>query len=174
MITWGGEIGLSVPPLPRNHGLNGMGGDPFDRPMMVFPGETGYNNKLAYVTRTMAVLRSKYPVLRYGDTFFLRDKVNPFPGETIIMLRKPGLEMKRMNAANIIPVSTYGSTKLASILYAYAPRGGNFRINLGQDTPRSIICDYTNPRCNNLTKSNDFTLDLKPNTFRVMIIRPNA
>ena len=163
MITWGGEIGISVPPLPRNHGLNGMGGDPFTRPMMLFPGQRGYNPGLATVTRQLVELRRQYPVLRYGNTEFLRDRNNPFIGKTILMLRRPSV--------------TAHTKDRTGILYAYAPGGGRFTLNLQQGLRNSAAlssCDAISKRCQPVTDPTHFTLQLKRGQFRVLVLTPKA
>lgn len=87
MINYGAEIGLSVPPLPRNSGLNGLGGDPFNRQMIAWPGQQGFNSFLFTTTQTFARLRRQNPVLRYGDTFFLRPIPDHWIRRPLLMLR---------------------------------------------------------------------------------------
>jgi glycosidase len=163
MITWGGEIGISVPPMPRNNGLNGMGGDPFTRPMMLFPGQRGYNPALANLTRRMVDLRRRYPVLRYGDTAFLRDRFNPFVGQTILMLRRP---------------SQAGSPKLdpTSVVYGFSPNGGRYTINLKQALNTKgpwRSCDSSDNRCQAIQDPSTFQLNLKAGQFKVLVLTPS-
>lgn len=162
MITWGGEIGLSVPPLPRNNGLNGIGGDPFNRQMMVFPGQGGYNPMLADVTRRMAELRRRYPVLRYGNTEFLRDRYNPFVGKTILMLRKPSPTDNRVKDQT-------------AILYGFSPGGGQFKLDLKQRLGSSgslLGCDAINDRCETILNPSQFVFNLKAGRFQVLVLTP--
>jgi glycosidase len=161
MITWGGEAGISVPPLPRNHGFNGIGGDPFNRPMMLFPGDRGYHEGLANVTRRMTDLRRRYPVLRYGNTEFLRDRQSPFIGKTLLMLRVPGRDSQIQDRT--------------SILYAFAPSGGRYVLNLTQylDSKGSIrSCDVFSRICQTIRDPGHFQLELRPSEFRVLTLAP--
>ena len=163
MITWGGEFGLSVPPLPHNNGLNGIGGDPFNRPMMLFPGQQGYNPELAALTRRMVDLRRRYPVLRYGDTIFLRDRDNPIIGRTILMLRRPAVTVRSVDGS--------------SILFAFSPRGGQYTLDLQHalSGARSVeSCDVITNRCRRTSDASRFSLQLQPEKFEVMILHPNA
>ena len=161
MITWGGETGISVPPLPRNHGLNGIGGDPFNRPMMPFPGQRGYNKNLANLTRVMAELRRRHPVLRYGDTEFLRDRINPLIDTTILMLRRPSSDTQ--------------SSDRTGILYAFAPGGGRYILDLAQSlrsTGSIQSCDALTHTCQTIDDPTRFQLQLKPAQFRVLVLTP--
>lgn len=163
MITWGGEVGISVPPLPRNNGLNGLGGDPFTRPMMLFPGQRGYNPALAQLTRRMAQLRLRYPVLRYGSTEFLRDRFNPFIGQTVLMLRRP--------------VGSPLNQGRVSILYGYAPNGGRYALDLAHALKvKGPVqgCDAISGRCVTWSHPRDVQLELKPSEFRVLVLTPKA
>lgn len=163
MITWGGEVGISVPPLPRNNGLNGMGGDPFTRPMMLFPGQKGYNPPLAKLTKQMTELRRRYPVLRYGTTEFLRDRFNPFIGQTLLMLRRPSGSQARGDQT--------------SILYSYTPKGGAYTLNLAKALKTSTAvqsCDAITGDCQTLKDPANFKLTLKPAQFRVLVLTPKA
>lgn len=163
MITWGGEYGISVPPLPRNNGLNGMGGDPFTRPMMLFPGQRGYNPALAQLTRRMAKLRLRYPVLRYGTTEFLRDRVNPFIGQTVLMLRRPS--------------DSHGHRDRTAVLYGYAPNGGRYTLDLVKALGKSAeiqSCDAITSSCQTVNNPSNFKLELKPAQFRVFVLNSKA
>jgi len=158
MINYGAEIGLSVPPLPRNSGLNGLGGDPFNRQMMVWPGEKGFNSFLFATTQTFAHLRRQNPVLRYGDTFFLR----PIPD---FWIRRP-----------ILMLRTYTSPRLQSpgsraFLYAFSPEGGlfNFRLPKGIKSPRDI-CDVQTNLCLSREADGRYSLLLQPDIYRVLAL----
>jgi len=163
MITWGGEFGLSVPPLPHNNGLNGIGGDPFNRPMMLFPGQRGYNPGLAELTRRMVDLRRRYPVLRYGDTVFLRDRYNPVIGRTLLMLRHPAGTARQADGT--------------LILFAFSPRGGDYTLDLRQFLSGAVTvesCNAITSRCRRTSDASRFKLQLQPEQFQVLILHPNA
>ncbi|MBD2251482.1 cyclomaltodextrin glucanotransferase [Nostoc parmelioides FACHB-3921] len=115
MIMYGMETGLAVPYHPKHKGLFGIGGDPFNRPMMIWSNSLGWKNSLYQTTKKMAHLRQKYPVLRYGDTRFLHP--NKFHrDQDIFMLR----EYEKCNKNN--------NSICKSILYAYSTRGGEFKL----------------------------------------------
>ena len=158
MINYGAEIGLSVPPLPRNSGLNGLGGDPFNRQMMVWPGEKGFNSFLFATTQTFAHLRRQNPVLRYGDTFFLRPVPDYWIHRPLLMLR------------------AYASPQLQgpgskAFLYAFSPEGGlfNFHLPKGIKSPRNI-CDVQTKLCLPREADGRYSLLLQPNTHRVLAL----
>lgn len=116
MVMYGVETGLAVPYHPRHEGLFGIGGDPFNRQMMIWPDSVGWNPRLYEVNRQMAHLRQNYPVLRYGDKRFLFPK-NSKRDEDIFMLREP-------------LTCAAESSDCARILYAYSTFGGEFLLSL--------------------------------------------
>jgi glycosidase len=117
MITYGAEIGLGIPYNPGNIGLFGVGGDPFNRPMMVWPNTLGWRSQLHEVTRQMAHLRQEFPVLRYGNTQFLYPKYS-HRDQDIFMLRQPQ------------DCQVGEDADCAAILYTYSTHGGEFSIPL--------------------------------------------
>ncbi|MGK7874222.1 MAG: alpha-amylase family glycosyl hydrolase [Xenococcaceae cyanobacterium] len=116
MIMYGLETGLAVHYHPEHKGLFGIGGDPFNRQMMIWPDSPGWNSNLYDTTRKMAHLRQNYPVLRYGNTQFLYPR-NSKRDEDIFMLRSP-----------VACEAT--SSNCAQILYAYSTFGGEFLLSL--------------------------------------------
>lgn len=71
LLEYGVETGLGVPWDPRERGADGIGADPFCRPMMVFPGEPGYNHYLFAGTKQLIALRKSHDFLRFGNARFL-------------------------------------------------------------------------------------------------------
>jgi glycosidase len=158
MINYGAEIGLSVPPLPRNNGLNGLGGDPYNRQMMIWPGQKGFNQYLFSTTKEYTRLRRANPVLRYGDTFFLRPTPDPWFARPLLMLRaysKPSTQKERKKA----------------FLYAFSPEGGtyNFRLPKGLK-PAERICDIQTGQCLTNQDNKEHSIFLRPNKHRVLEI----
>ena len=158
MINYGAEIGLSVPPLPRNSGLNGLGGDPFNRQMMVWPGQPGFNRFLFDTTRTYVRLRKRNPVLRYGDTLFLRPIPDRWIGRPLLMLR-----------ADPSPAAQRRGTR--AFLFAFSPEGGRYVFELprGFNQPRSI-CDVQTGACLASDAGQQYSVLLRPDVHRVLEI----
>jgi len=160
MINYGAEIGLSVPPLPRNNGLNGLGGDPFNRQMMLWPGQPGFNGYLHETTKKYIRIRKQNPVLRFGDTVFIR----PFPDRwwhrPLLMLRAYQDEKQSRAVTN------------NGFLYAYSPDGGHyyFKMPNGYKSARQI-CDVEINKCLKRNDRNLFSILLKPDSHRVLEVK---
>lgn len=160
MINYGAEIGLSVPPLPRNNGLNGLGGDPFNRQMMLWPGQPGFNGYLHETTKKYIRIRKQNPVLRFGDTVFIR----PFPDRwwhrPLLMLRAYQDEKQSRAVTN------------NGFLFAYSPDGGHyyFKMPNGYKSARQI-CDVEINKCLKRNDRNLFSILLKPDSHRVLEVK---
>ena len=159
MINYGAETGLSVPPLPRNSGLNGLGGDPFNRQMMIWPGQSGFNRSLFETTKTFVHLRRNNPVLRYGDTIFLR----PIPDRW----RRRPLLMLRVNAA-----TSKQQSGDKAFLYAFSPEGGRFHFRLPASANRArSLCDVQTKACIPRDGQQQlYSVILRPDVHRVLEI----
>jgi len=158
MINYGAEIGLSVPPLPRNNGLNGLGGDPFNRQMMIWPGQSGFNRSLFETTKTLVHLRRSNPVLRYGDTIFLRPISYRWGSRPLLMLRVYAATSKQQAGDK-------------AFLYGFSPEGGRFQFRLpaGVNQARSI-CDVQTKACIPSDGEQLYSLLLRPEAHRVLKI----
>jgi glycosidase len=158
MINYGAETGLSVPPLPRNNGLNGLGGDPFNRQMMIWPGQRGFNQYLFTTTKTFTRLRRENPVLRYGDTYFLRSTPDPWLARPLLMLRA----YSKQNGQ---------SDRKTAILYAFSPEGGTFNFSLPNGfKPAQKMCDIQTGQCLARMENGRNSIFLRPNKHRVFKI----
>ncbi len=115
LVMYGEETGLAVPYYPEHEGLFGIGGDPFNRPMMISSESPGWKPTTYETTKKMAHLRREYPVLRYGETRFVYPKSSS-RSEDLFMLREPS--------------SCDSGDDCASILYAYSTHGGDFPLRL--------------------------------------------
>ncbi len=124
MIMYGAETGLAAPYHPKHRGAFGLGGDPFNRPMMIWPDSPGWNQTIYDTTKKMAHLRRRYPVLRYGETQFL-DPQHSRRDQDIIMLREP-------------QSCETSEPECVRILYAYSTSGGEFKLSL----PNAQIGQY--------------------------------
>ncbi len=107
LIMYGTETGLAVPYHPKHQGLFGVGGDPFNRPMMIWPESIGWEDEIYQTTQHMAHLRQDYPVLRYGTTRFLSPP-SADDDNDLFMLRESG------------------EAGQPRILYAYSTYGGEY------------------------------------------------
>ncbi len=120
LIMYGTETALGVPFHPEHEGLFGIGGDPFNRPMMIWPNSQGWKSEVYNATKQMAHLRQEYPVLRYGKTRFLYPKKSN-KDKDIFMLREP----------EDCPSEKANCTR---ILYAYSTHGGDFLLSFPKDS----------------------------------------
>ncbi len=118
LVMYGTETALAIPYHPEHEGLFGVGGDPFNRPMMIWPGQKGWKEDIYQTTRRMAHLRTEYPVLRYGETRYLFPK-GASKKEDIFMLREDQ------------DISNGG--KSPRILYAYSTAGGEFLLSFEEE-----------------------------------------
>jgi glycosidase len=116
LVMYGTETGLGVPYHPEHQGLFGIGGDPFNRPMMIWPNSLGWKPEIYNATRSMAHLRQQCPALRYGSTRFLSPK-NANSKDDIFMLREA------QNSNSDCP----------RILYAYSTQGGKFLLSFAEE-----------------------------------------
>ncbi len=118
LVMYGEETGLAVPYHPEHEGLFGIGGDPFNRPMMIWSESPGWKPTTYETTKKMAHLRREYPVLRYGETRFVYPKSSS-RDQDLFMLREPS--------------SCDSEDDCASILYAYSTHGGDFQLPVTSD-----------------------------------------
>jgi len=154
MIMYGAETALAVPYHPDHEGLFGMGGDPFNRPMMIWPGSPGWSAKLHRTTRRMAQLRQQHPVLRYGETRFLfpeRARAN----QDIFMVREP------QSAPEELPSGD-------SILYAYSTHGGRFELPLAGEGIAACQNVATGDRTP--IRQDTMSVELQPETSKVFVL----
>ena len=126
LIMYGAETALGIPYHPEHKGLFGVGGDPFNRPMMIWPGREGWKEDIYQTTKRMAHLRQDYPVLRYGTTRYLFPE-GASKKEDIFMLREASEEGLRDNRPRV--------------LYAYSTAGGEFSVPLEDDLKTGTLID---------------------------------
>ncbi|MFZ9738896.1 MAG: alpha-amylase family glycosyl hydrolase [Prochlorotrichaceae cyanobacterium] len=155
LLMYGTETGLAVPYHPDHEGLFGIGGDPFNRPMMIWSDAAGWKSEIYDATRNMAHLRQACPVLRYGDTEF----INPDKGsweDDIFMLRQ-SLEDQHEDCPRV--------------LYAYSTHGGEFLLNFNDD--RFQLNNYTSVDQGQTIAAIDGLLPIKlePEEAKVFILR---
>ncbi|NJK61607.1 MAG: cyclomaltodextrin glucanotransferase [Synechococcaceae cyanobacterium SM2_3_1] len=125
MLMYGTETGLRIPYHPEHAGLFGVGGDPFNRQMMIWSDQPGWRSNLYAVTRSMAHLRQEQPVLRYGATRYLQPR-NGNAKDDLFLLRTPET----------------CADPCSHVLYAYSTFGGDFLLQVETIDPR--ITRYKN------------------------------
>jgi len=164
LIMYGSETGLGVPYHPNHNGLFGIGGDPFNRPMMIWPDTAGWKPEIYEATQKMAFLRQKYSVLRYGDTQFLHpDRTDP----------KNDLFMLRQDSQ--CQADKTDETDCAQILYAYSTKGGKFLLDfpaLGVPTGFPTVQTYTLVESGQTSQVIDglVPLSLEPEQAKVLVL----
>lgn len=120
LLFYGVETGLAVPYHIDHRSPFGPGGDPFNEPMMIWPGDGGWDTTLHHLTQALGQLRRDYPLLRYGSTHFA------FPQGS---KRDKDLFMVRQSQACGSSPSL-GEGDCAAIVYSYATEGGDFLLSL--------------------------------------------
>ena len=125
LLMYGTETGLATPYHIDHNGLFGVGGYPFNEPMMIWPDEAGWNTDIFETTRQMIHLRQKYPVLRYGQTSYLFPQGSRKDSD-IFMLRK----CDNSDVQVVKDLDRESCDKDGQILYAYSTFGGNFTLSL--------------------------------------------
>ncbi len=119
MLMYGVETGLALPYHPKHEGLFGIGGDPFNRQMMIWPDTEGWDNRYYETTRDMSLLRGQHPVLRYGDTDYLYPQGSRQDAD-LFMVRDSSECDERVSDCD-------------AILYAYSTFGGEFLLSFGEE-----------------------------------------
>lgn len=112
LLLYGVETALGYPWDPREQGLFGVGGDPFSRPMMIFPGDPGWNESIHTNLKTLIAYRKQHDYLRFGGGDFFE----PEGSSNVDDLFFWRYQQARSDAD--------------STIYAYATHGGTFRIPL--------------------------------------------
>jgi len=152
MLMYGTETGLAVPYHIDHRSLLGVGGNPFNLPMAIWPGDAGWDETLYQTVRRMSRLRHLYPALRYGETTFL------FP---------PG-----SNRANdLFVLRTLPDSP--RILYAYSTYGGEFQVSLSELGAREIeVAAGGGAIAKPVAATDDLrTIQLEPEASQVFVLR---
>lgn len=156
LVMYGVETGLAVPYHIDHQGLFGVGGNPYNEPMMIWPGNPGWNETLFTTVRKLAHLRQTYPVLRYGNTRFLYPE-NSQADRDLFMLRE-------------LPECDIHEKNCAKVLYAYSTLGGDFDVSLAEvgDVVRvenALSDEVPNPR------DGLWSLHLEPEKSQMFLLR---
>lgn len=158
LVMYGTETGLAVPYHPEHEGLFGIGGDPFNRPQMIWPGSPGWKDEIYTATRTMSHLRQRCPVLRYGDTAYFNPQNGSWEND-IFMLR-------------------YGETPESQdcpqVLYAYSTQGGEFLLSLNEVAQAQPFQTYEIVESGQTVTAVDGLIPVKlaPEEAKVFILKP--
>ncbi|MGK7877179.1 MAG: alpha-amylase family glycosyl hydrolase [Xenococcaceae cyanobacterium] len=163
LVMYGTETGLAVPYHPEHQGLFGVGGDPFNRPMMIWPKDPGWKQSIYKATKNMAHLRRQYPVLRYGETRFLHPKSSS-RDQDIFMLREP-----QSCEPSGDELSTENLSECARILYAYSTNGGKFLVDLSDEEIRQYEVVETAEK--GTTVNGGLNVELQPEQARVFVLK---
>lgn len=148
LVMYGTETGLAVPHHIDHQGLFGIGGNPYNEPMMIWSGDRGWNETLHQITKKMSQLRRQYPVLRYGDTDFLYPQ-DGSKANDLFMVRDDG-ESPR-------------------ILYAYSTNGGEFHLSLAEHNINQVEGVLTNQEVK--VSDDEWTISLAADESQVFIVR---
>lgn len=156
MIMYGTETSLAVPYHPKHRGLFGIGGDPFNRQMMIWPGGQGWNEALYQTTRALTRLRQDYPLLRYGGARFLYPSGSTKDSD-IFMVREPQ--------------ACETGTPCPRVLYAYSTRGGTFSLDLDREFGSDRFATYAEVGPQREYALNDglLALRLQPEEAKVLL-----
>ncbi|MEO0947595.1 MAG: alpha-amylase family glycosyl hydrolase [Cyanobacteria bacterium J06641_5] len=156
LLTYGVETGLAVPHHIDNSGMGGIGSEPYNQPMAIWPGDAGWNERLYARARMLAHLRQDYPVLRYGQTRYV------FPRrarrDTDIFLLREGVAGPE-------------------VLLAYSTGGGRFQVPVTRDrggcTYTELTEDIESIATSTTTISDrcEIPVTLEPEESRIFIIR---
>ncbi len=147
LVMYGTETGLAVPHHIDHQGLFGIGGNPYNEPMMIWPGDRGWNEKLHQLTREMTQLRRQYPVLRDGETRFLYPE-NGSKADNLFMVRDDGNSPR--------------------ILYAYSSAGGEFHFSLAEHNIDRV--EGMQPEQEVMILGEEWTIRLAPEESQVFIL----
>lgn len=149
ILTYGTETALGVPWDPRERGLFGIGGDPFSRPMMIFPGQPGFLEALHASVKKLIAFRKSHDFLRFGRGEFF----DP-PGAS---------------ASNDLFLWRYQNSPgdPQSVIYAYSTYGGDFSIQL--PTTVTQASDILSNSAFPVTKGT-LRLPLAPQEARVILL----
>ncbi len=110
MIDYGTETGLAIPHHIDHQGTYGVGGHPFNKPMMIWPEDQGWNADLFHLMHQLIYLRRDQPVLRYGNTRFLSPSQANAVTDLFMLRESPNYPDQ--------------------VLYAYSTTGGDFILSL--------------------------------------------
>lgn len=149
MLMYGMETGLAVPYHIDHQGIQGIGGHPFNEPMMIWPGEPGWNNSLFQTTRQLLHLRQEHPALRYGETEFLFPQGSK-KDQDLFMLRE------------------FCTTLCDRVLYAYSTSGGQFQVYL--QLPIQTVFSVDQQKLMSL-KEGYLSLDLGPEEAQILLLQ---
>ena len=148
LVMYGTETGLAVPHHIDHQGLFGIGGNPFNEPMMIWPGDQGWNEDLHQITRQMSQFRHQYPVLRYGETRFLYPQEGN-KADDLFMVREDGDSPR--------------------VLYAYSSSGGEFHLSLADHNIKGI--EGMLPEQEVRISEEEWTIRLAPDESQLFILQ---
>ncbi len=164
MLMYGVETGLSVPYHIDHQGLYGTGGYPFNLPMMIWPGDQGWDQDVFELTRTAAHLRQHFPVLRYGTTEFLFPSGSRKDSDLFMLRTWPNHE------ANL----SIDQQEKGQVLYAYSTFGGEFELTFDQqEFSQQTVDQVIEAESEQILSTNGEPISLKldPEESRILILK---
>lgn len=159
LVLYGAETGLAVPHHPSHSGPFGIGGDPFNQQMMIWPEDGGWNDRLYQLTRNLIHLRRDYPLLRYGDTRFLFPDGSQADQDLFMLREFQDCEYLDQDCPDP-----------SQILYAYSTEGGDFLVSFDEHQVRSVRdveAEMTYPVVKGLVP-----IKLQPEEAKVLVLQP--
>jgi glycosidase len=154
MLLYGTETNLAVPYHIDHQGRYGVGGFPFNLPMMIWPGEPGWNQELFDLTRQLTHLRQQMPVLRYGSAEFLFPAGSRRDSDLFMLRRYQDCDPSR---------------DCSAVLFAYSTFGGNFSLSPNLKGVTEVI-NLDNERVTT-GEAPQFCLTLQPEESRILILK---
>ncbi len=155
MLMYGVETGLAVPYHIDQQGLFGVGGSPFNLPMMIWPEDSGWDPDLFEITRRLAHFRQKTPVLRYGATHFLYPEGSRKDNDLFMVREDPDCDSSE--------------APCDQVLFAYSTLGGAFQIPLNLSAIDQVIQVETDQVKG--IDSGKFSIQLQPEQAQVFWIQ---
>jgi glycosidase len=159
LVMYGAETGLSVPHHFKHSSVFGVGGDPFNQQMMIWPGDEGWNDNLYQLMQNLGKLRQDHLVLRYGDTTFLYPQGSRSDRDLFMV--------RQFKSCDFLPETCDRSDV---ILYAYSTEGGDFLVNFPDQEIRAmqdVDAQQVYPVVKGL-----IPIKLKPEEAKILVLKP--
>jgi len=157
VLVYGAETGLGLPWDPRHNGLFGIGGDPFNRPLMVFPGTEGWNESIHQTVRAMAKLRKSMPVLRTGSSRFIDPGGSDYSND-LFMVREDEKHPHENPA----------------ILFAYSTKGGTFPVLASEMHGATALRNWETGELLTASSEGVMNVQLGPEESAVFVTEPQG
>lgn len=158
MLMYGVETGLAVPYHIDQQGLFGVGGSPFNLPMMIWPEDAGWDRDLFEITRRLIGLRQEIPVLRYGETQFLTPAGSRQDNDLFMIRLDPDCDGTQDSCSQV--------------LFAYSTFGGKFEIPLSSAQVKRVLGGEPDREIE--VDQGILGIELQPEAAQVFVIQPKT